>query len=207
MTKPCQCPKPGWCPRWKREMLGRLWEVCSERYSSNRSPPLPGVRDQMLAEWRRAARWYAVQAVLRFGVAVLRFLINWCQTVPQRVYEERLRICTTLRQGNPCAHWTPREDRSPHCSRCGCRGLKWRWASEKCPLSPPHWDTYQPTSWVWWAIAKVLVSRCVTRVMEFANGGPLPEPLPRVRRRCRKRRLVKSAPAKSELQGEAAVSS
>ena len=34
----CECQKPGWCQRYKRDMVGRLWCICQGNGTSGMSP-------------------------------------------------------------------------------------------------------------------------------------------------------------------------
>lgn len=45
----CKCPVAGYCATFRREMVGRLYEICSGNYIG---PPLPSsTRAQYLATW------------------------------------------------------------------------------------------------------------------------------------------------------------
>lgn len=50
---------------------------------------------------------------------------------PPEVVAERRRICAA------CELWDQAQGR---CRHCGCTGLKFDLATERCPLDPPKWD-------------------------------------------------------------------
>jgi hypothetical protein len=45
----CKCKEPGWCEAYKREITGRLWEICQGINIA------PEQRDQYLKLWERQA--------------------------------------------------------------------------------------------------------------------------------------------------------
>ena len=179
----CRCAGPGWCETYRREVLGREYELCSGNCPPNRPHPGPRVTAALRAGWKLQARSRVLRKSLGFLTAAARHAADWFRRVPESVYQERLAVCL------PCEHY-----HLAQCRKCGCgvRGriiAKARWASERCPLDPPKWDVYVSLGWLPWAIARVLSSRAWIKLLEFANGGPLIEPTPPARKGCKKPRL------------------
>lgn len=174
----CHCEGPGWCDTYKQDMPGRFYEVCSGKCPPERPCPPPERVAKYKTKWRRQALWWGFLRVPHFLLAALRHTLNFCQNVPEAVYRKRVQACLTLGGDRPCASFRGSAE-DPGCGRCGCRGLKWRWASERCPLEPPAWDVWKPAPVLVFAVAKVLLGRACQRVLEFANGGPLTEPPPK----------------------------
>jgi hypothetical protein len=94
------------------------------------------MRDRGCRPGQSPSRWRRLRT---FALALLRHLLNRARQVPEAVYRARLAACET------CEH-----NRSGACELCGCPlagavRAKARWASERCPLSPPKWGRF-----VWW---------------------------------------------------------
>lgn len=139
----CQCEGPGWCPRYQREMVGRLYELCSGKCPLERPCPPQEKLDQYKEQWSLTTGQdtQRFRLILNFLRSVVKHAKNWFHRVPENVYQERLAVC---RGGCPYYH-------NDRCQKCGC-GLvgqlvaKCRWASEQCPLDPPKWKAW-PSSY------------------------------------------------------------
>ena len=51
----CHCNQPGWCKTYKREMLGRLYEICSGKCPTERPCPHPDYIAMYKEQWAREA--------------------------------------------------------------------------------------------------------------------------------------------------------
>ena len=68
--------------------------------------------------------------------ASIEFLLDKCRTVPEEVYQERLKICQS------CPKWRP-NILGGVCGQCGCiTKLKLRLPKEECPLAKKKWNRY-----------------------------------------------------------------
>lgn len=112
--------------------------------------------------------------IISFFQALWGHAQDWFRKVPEKEYRRRITICTTSGPAGGHCHKYRRwpvvepankwwrflrlffsyEELEHGCGGCGgCTGAKQKWASEKCPLTPPRWDVYKagPPVWqVWW---------------------------------------------------------
>ena len=154
MEETCQCPAEGWCPAYKREMLGREYEICSGHCPPERPCPSDSSTNAHKARWTAQVSYWSllrwrwlkfsnrlelIKTPLRrlklFASALLRHVLAG---LPHATIEEqaiRRRICTR------CSQFDADRD---ECKACGCklgaeqgkRKLirKILWAGEACPL-------------------------------------------------------------------------
>lgn len=137
----CGCEKPGWCPKLKRDMRGRLWELChgcppedqcsdSDRLNyisrwlgvPTGQVRLVGSNSSMGAPW---TRWQQAQSL---ALGFLRFVSNGCRFSSAELVRHRQSVCGV------CPRW-----KNGNCSICGCSGIKWDFPTEQCPDDPPRW--------------------------------------------------------------------
>lgn len=132
----CGCAGPGECPKFKKRMSHRQWQICSGVCN----PPCNELeRLNYIRKWAREALPSIARQAINYSQAVTRHVLNHRTKVPLEVQEERLAIC------RECIHRVPDPegyDREGRCSytdahgvgRCGCKLThKTSWASEECP--------------------------------------------------------------------------
>ena len=144
MSEKCLCDKSGYCPRFKRQMHRRQYEICR----GGTTDGLPVVlRNRWLALWagrplrgwvlydRFSATRIRLYRLLRFAQAVLRHVAAGLPRASAAGVAARRAVC------EPC-FW--RDKDKDQCNQCGCHlggrkelVAKLAWAKERCPLYDP----------------------------------------------------------------------
>lgn len=147
----CGCPHEGWCPRFRRRMSLRAWELCSRQCPQERPCPSPEVSEdyrrmwaaeaspwpwmRLLDFWRRLSLHHRVRRLLRFSRSALHHLMAG---LPHATEEEQ------AARRNQCSRCPQFNQEKDECKECGCTlgavegqkklVRKILWAGESCPL-------------------------------------------------------------------------
>ena len=171
---PCTCSAPGYCQRYDRQQVGRLYELCSGNCPAERSctPEQSEAYRRLWDQQRRGVRLPPFLRRLRtFLRALLRHAADRFRRVPQREYDRRLAICRACPQHSE-------EKGVERCQLCGC-GLKGtvveklRWSSERCPKKSPEWIAYvHPASRLWtWLRSWIVRGKTETVSIVYATDA------------------------------------
>lgn len=131
MTDHCSCPNPGYCPRFRREISGRLYELCRGVNCSL------ALSEQYRTLWQAQAENLPQEQyppIIRQAWAYAKDRATWETAgrpeVSDETYAQRRSLCLV------CQHRDPEHDR---CRLCGCwlvqtsLGDALRWATKECP--------------------------------------------------------------------------
>lgn len=114
----CECKEPGFCPLHNIVKNKALFEHCQKG-------------DVIRVDGRIIEPPTFLKRIANFTVSKISHVISGSPEVSKEILNQRVNIC----QECPFFNFENRE-----CDKCGCPiDEKCKWATEKCPDSPPRW--------------------------------------------------------------------